>query len=203
MDLLTLGLFAATVLPLIFTPGPDVLLVASQGLSSGGAGVIRAVAGILTGYTLHGVLAAIGVAALVAASPLLFALLRWAGVAYLAYLAVRMLQAAWSGPAAIPADGHRRLSILRGFLTSFLNPKGLLMYLSVLPQFIDPTAAVAPQALALSALFVALCGVVYTTIGFAVATATRQAGLSVRQQRWLNGLGGALLALAAGRLATT
>ena len=203
MDLLTLGLFAATVLPLIVTPGPDVLLVASQGLSGGRAGVVRAVAGILTGYTLHGVLAAIGVAALVAASPLLFALLRWAGVAYLAYLAVRMLQAAWSGPAAIPADGRRRLSILRGFLTSFLNPKGLLMYLSVLPQFIDPTAAVAPQALALSALFVTLCGVVYTTIGFAVATATRQAGLSVRRQRWLNGLGGALLALAAGRLAIT
>jgi threonine/homoserine/homoserine lactone efflux protein len=63
------------------------------------------------------------------------------------------------------------ISIWRGFFTSFLNPKGLLMYLAILPQFISPDGNTAVQALILSALFILGCGLVYSTVGISAAKA--------------------------------
>ncbi|TXH81820.1 MAG: LysE family translocator, partial [Rhizobium sp.] len=80
-------LFAATVLPLICTPGPDMLFVASQAISGGASAGLRSTAGICIGYIVHSTLAALGVAAVIAASPMLFAALRWLGIGYLSYLA--------------------------------------------------------------------------------------------------------------------
>src|SRR5882762_5810886 len=90
----TMLVFAATVLPLVCTPGPDILFVASQGLSGGVRAAMRANLGVLFGYAMHALLAAFGVAALVAASPLLFEILRWVGVVYLAYLAMKLIRSA-------------------------------------------------------------------------------------------------------------
>jgi len=84
---------------------------------------------------------------------------------------------------------------------SFLNPKGRMMYLAIIPQFIDPAASIAVQAGALSALFVVLCGLVYGAVGLAAASAARLGGVGDRGRRALEGLAGGLLAVAAGRLA--
>jgi len=92
MQLGTMLVFAATVLPLVCTPGPDILFVASQGMSGGAGAAMRANLGVLLGYLMHAVLAAFGVAALVAASPVLFGVLRWAGVAYLGWLALTLMR---------------------------------------------------------------------------------------------------------------
>ena len=85
-------LFLITVLPLICTPGPDILFAASQGVSGGKRAALRAVAGVLLGYSAHAVLSALGIAALIAASPVLFMTLKWLGVGYLAYLALQLFR---------------------------------------------------------------------------------------------------------------
>ncbi|HZM33456.1 MAG TPA: LysE family translocator [Burkholderiales bacterium] len=201
IDITTLLFFAVAVLPLICTPGPDILFIASQGLSSGPTAAFRAVSGVLLGYSAHAVLSAAGVAAVVAASPLLFEALRWAGVAYLAYLAFQMLRSALSAGAGLRVLRSGPVSLWRGFLTSFLNPKGLLMYLALLPQFISTGSNPAIQAIILSVVFIVGCALVYGAIGLAAARAST-AGVGDRARRRIEGVAGFLLAGAAVKIAT-
>src|SRR5262245_27552909 len=125
MEISTQVLFAATVLPLICTPGPDMLFIASQTLSGGATAGLRATAGVCLGYVGHSVLMALGVAALIAASSVLFEMLRWLGVAYLIYLASQLIRSAMRpGKLGLPT-GRTAMALRRGFLTAFLNPKGM------------------------------------------------------------------------------
>jgi threonine/homoserine/homoserine lactone efflux protein len=196
----TLLLFA--VLPLVLTPGPDMLFVISQSLTGGPSAVLRANAGILAGYAVHAVLAALGVAAIVAASPMLFEAARWAGVIYIGYLAARLIHSACR-PGGLTVDPAPPGAIYRrAFFSSFLNPKTLLVYFAILPGHIDPSHSVAEQAAALSLVFVLLCGVVYGAAGMFFAKAFAGGALTERGRRSLNGVAGALLAIAALRLAT-
>lgn len=171
MELNSLILFFLTVFPLICTPGPDILFTASQGIAKGRLAALRAVAGVLLGYAAHAILSAFGIAALVSASPLLFSALKWLGVAYLIFLAVQILYSACQEKDGIKLHEQETetISLWRGFFTSFLNPKGLLMYLAILPQFISPDGNTAFQALVLSALFILGCGVVYSIVGILAA----------------------------------
>jgi threonine/homoserine/homoserine lactone efflux protein len=202
MDTSTTILFGASVLPLICTPGPDMLLVASQSLSGGARSGLRATAGVCLGYVGHSFLAALGVAAVVAASPALFEALRWLGVAYLLYLACRLVRSALRpGRLALP-EAPGAAAIRRGFLTAFLNPKGMMIYVAILPQFMRGDGDVAAQALVLSAVLVGLCALVYAGLSLAVASARRRGGgFGDRGRRRVEGAAGALLALAAGRMA--
>ncbi|QWP79183.1 LysE family translocator [Lysobacter sp. K5869] len=203
MDPHTALLFCATVLPLICTPGPDMLFVASQSLGGGAAAGLRATAGVCAGYVLHSLLAALGLAALVAASPVLFQALRWIGVVYLAWLALKLLRAAWRpGGLEVRAAGGRGDAFRRGFLTAALNPKGMMIYLAILPQFMRPGAPAAMQAVALSGLFVAGCAVVYAGLSVVLGRSARGGGgFGERKRRWIDGFAGGLVAIAAGKLA--
>jgi threonine/homoserine/homoserine lactone efflux protein len=200
MELNTLFLFFVTVFPLICTPGPDILFTASQGLTNGHAAAFRAVTGILLGYAAHAVLSALGIAALVSASPFLFAMLKWIGVIYLFVLASQMLYSAISNREGIKLTAPKNGSIWRGFFTSFLNPKGLLMYMAILPQFIRPDGSTALQALALSLLFIAGCGLVYMTVGL-LASQVHGRNVSGKARRRLEAAAGVMLAGAAIKLA--
>lgn len=193
--------FALAALPLIATPGPDILLCVAQGVTRGSSGVWRAVNGITLGYLAHAILAAIGLAALVAASPVLFETVRWLGIAYLTWLAFGMLRSALWRTARIVLPNAPPLSLWRGFLTSFLNPKGLLMYLSVLPQFIVAGENMSIQALALSAIFISLCYVVYLSVGLIAAHSSRSGPVSPLRARILDGLAGTMLGGVAVKLA--
>lgn len=194
--------FTATVLPLICTPGPDMLFVASQALSGGASAGLRSTAGICLGYMVHSALAAVGVAAIIAASPMLFEALRWLGVTYLIYLAFQLMRSAMKAGqitlSAVPANGQLR----RGFLTAFLNPKGMMIYFAILPQFMQHGGSIPLQALILSAIFIALCGIVYTSLSLGIAAVGRNGGFSDCRRRWVEGTAGAFLIVAAGRLAT-
>lgn len=203
MEPMTLFLFALTALPLVFTPGPDILFVSAQAVTRGRGAALRATAGVLLGYVAHGGLAALGVAAVVAAHPMLFEALRWIGVGYLAFLAAMLVRSAFRPGAGRQVPATSGSMLLRGFLTSFLNPKGLMMYFAIIPQFIDPAGSVAVQAGAISATFVVLCGIGYGAVGLAAATAARAGGLGERGRRAVEGVAGGLIALAAGRLATS
>jgi len=202
MQLGTMVVFGATVMPLVCTPGPDILFVASQGLSGGTGAATRANLGILGGYVAHAVLGALGVATLVAASPLLFETVRWGGVAYLIYLAVRMLlSASRTGPLALPQASSAQRLLAKGFMTSFLNPKGMLVYLAILPNFIHTGESVAVQALTLSAIFIVSCAIVYSLVGITMGAMGQRGTFSDVRRRWVEGTAGGLLLLAAGRLA--
>jgi threonine/homoserine/homoserine lactone efflux protein len=201
METGTMIFFTATVLPLICTPGPDMLLVTSQALSSGACAGVRSTAGVCLGYVVHSALAALGVAAIIATSPMLFEALRWLGVTYLVYLAFQLMRSAMKTGqltlSAVPANGQLR----RGFLTAFLNPKGMIIYFAILPQFMQPGGSIALQALILSAIFIVLCGIVYTSLSLGIAAVGRYDGFSDRRRRWVEGTAGAFLIVAAGRLA--
>lgn len=202
MQTSTLLLFAATVLPLICTPGPDMLFIASQAIGGAPAG-LRATAGVCAGYVVHSLLVALGLAALIAASPLLFEALRWIGVAYLAWLACRLLRSAMQSGAPQVAAATAARPFRRGFLTAALNPKGMMVYFAILPQFMHGSDPAASQALLLSAIFIGLCGLVYTVLSVALASAGRAGELSERKRRWVEGVSGGCLIVAAGRLATS
>ncbi len=201
MEVSKIVLFAATVLPLVCTPGPDILFIAAQGLAGGRTSALRANAGVISGYVAHALLGALGVAALVAASPVLFAVLRWSGVAYLAYLAIQMLRSAMSSEDLRLSPPGKPASLAKGFLTSFLNPKGLLVYFAILPNFMTPTEGIAYQALALSTVFISLCAVIYGTIGFAVSAVGRTGSFNRAHRRVVHGLAGTMLAGAAVNMA--
>lgn len=196
----TLFLFFLTVFPLICTPGPDILFTASQGLSNGRSAALNAVTGILLGYSAHAVLSAVGIAALISTSPFMFSLLKWLGVSYLFFLAGQILYSAYQQKGGISLQTSGRVSLWRGFFTSFLNPKGLLMYLAILPQFISPDGNPAVQAILLSLLFIAGCGLVYTLIGLLAAQAHGRK-ISESARRRLEVAAGGMLAVAAIKLA--
>lgn len=204
MEIATVLLFAATVLPLICTPGPDMLFIASQALNGDAAAGLRATAGVCAGYVVHSLLVALGLAAIVAASPWLFATLRWIGVAYLVYLALRLLRSALRpGRVELPSAASAA-AFRRGFLTAVLNPKGMLIYFAILPQFMHAGAGAAVQALVLSLVFIALCALVYCGLSLALGAAGgRRRAFDERRRRWVEGISGGLVGVAAGALAAS
>jgi threonine/homoserine/homoserine lactone efflux protein len=196
MDTTKSIVFAATVLPLVCTPGPDLIYIAAQALTGGRPAALRASAGVILGYVTHAVLAALGVGALVAASPILFEALRWCGVAYLAYLAIRMIRSAIGGESISLNPNAPPSSLTKGFMTSFFNPKGLLVYLAILPNFMTPSEGIAQQAVVLSGIFIGLCALIYGTVGYVVAAIGRVGSVRASYKRVLEGIAGSLLAFA-------
>ncbi|WP_432170090.1 LysE family translocator [Streptomyces sp. 1222.5] len=165
MDSGLLFSFLAVDLLLVCVPGADWAYVIATALR--GSSVTRAVAGLVCGYALHTVLATAGLAVLVAGSPRLLTALTVAGAGYLLWLGWSVLRRpAVPGAAGAPAPAGRLF--LRGATISGANPKGLLLYLSVLPQFLtlDGThLPVAAQTAALGLLHMACCAAVYLAVG--------------------------------------
>jgi threonine/homoserine/homoserine lactone efflux protein len=202
-------LFMLTGTVLNLTPGADTLLVVSRSAAGGWRAGAVATLGTALGCMVHATAAALGVAALLAASELAFRVLTWVGAAYLAYLGVQMLRQgvrraadAQLKAASAPErrEGLLRRSFMQGLLTNLLNAKVGLFFLAFVPQFIRADAA-SPVA-----SFVAL-GFVFTSTGVlwllvvAALTVRFRGSVSSAAARWLNGLGGALFLLLAWRLA--
>ncbi|MDT9697225.1 LysE family translocator [Streptomyces sp. P17] len=163
MDSGTLLSFLALDLLLVCVPGADWAYVISAGLRGGK--VATAVGGLVSGYALHTALAAAGLAVLVASKPALLTGLTVAGAAYLVWLGWSVLRRpVVPGEAATTGDRV----FLRGAMISGLNPKGLLLYLSVLPQFLVTGGGHLPvpaQTAVLGLLHMACSAAVYTAVG--------------------------------------
>ncbi|HEJ9411770.1 TPA: LysE family translocator [Proteus mirabilis] len=201
MEFNTLLFFALTVLPLICTPGPDILFISSQGLAGGIKSAWFANIGVISGYITHAILSALGLATIMATSPIFFYLLKWLGVIYITYLAIKMLiSACQKGQLALHADKKTHL-FRKGFLTSFLNPKGLLVYLAILPNFINNQNDIAMQSLLLSGIFITICLFIYGFLGTIFAYISLKGGLSDKGRRYNDGIAGSLLTFAAINLA--
>lgn len=158
-DLSTLALFALACLALTATPGPDMLLIASRSLSQGRASGFATLAGIQVGTYCHALAAALGLSQLFLMVPVAYDLVRYAGAAYLLYLAWQTLRS--NGPTTGPSTGSNRYPLgtvfRQGLLTNLLNPKMALFVLALFPQFVDPQAGpIAVQIMVLATLLNAI-----------------------------------------------
>src|SRR4029453_271278 len=159
--------FALTALIIEITPGPNMTYLAALSLSGGMRTGFAAVAGIAIGLLTYGIVAALGLAAVIDNSPLLYGLLRWGGVAYLLWLAWE----AWSSEretspdATDGPDGEPWIAFRRGLITNLLNPKAAVFYVAVLPEFIRAGAgSVMAQTLTLSAVYVTVATLIHSGI---------------------------------------
>lgn len=131
---------ALTALTMVLTPGPNMIYLASRSISQGRRAGLISLAGTGVGFIAYMLMANLGLAVVFVAVPWLFIGLKAAGVAYLAYLAWHALRPRGRGVFEIrdlPRDSNSRL-FRRGLITNLLNPKVAIMYLTVIPQFIDP-----------------------------------------------------------------
>lgn len=193
MQWTTLAAFVGLELVLCFIPGPAVMAVVGAALARGGAGMATAL-GILTGNLLYFIISALGIASLLLASHTAFIIIKWCGAAYLAYLGIRALAARPSDTLHDDAEAPSRLvrGWLSGTLTQLANPKALVFFVAILPQFINPHAALVPQITILGVASLAVELAVLSTY-VAAAKHIRDRGISARSRVWAERAGGICL----------
>lgn len=147
MDILTLLSFTATAMLLTFAPGPDVMYLLAKSLHDGTRSGLTLALGLACGCFFHTTLVMVGVAAFIQSSPAAFSALMYAGAAYLLYLAWGAFRAPASDlSVSSETDAYDKWALWRrGLLMNAMNPKVLLFFLALLPQFIDPAAALSPS----------------------------------------------------------
>jgi threonine/homoserine/homoserine lactone efflux protein len=190
---------------MVLTPGPNMVYLISRSICQGRAAGLISLGGVALGFVVYMLCAALGITALVLAVPYAYDALRLTGAAYLLYLAWQAVKPGGRSPFQVrdlPVDGWRKL-FLMGFVTNLLNPKIAMLYLSLLPHFIDPAqGSVLIQSLVLGLVQIGVSVTVNAAIAvaagsIAVFLARRPGWLLV--QRWLMG---AVLAGLAVRMAT-
>ncbi len=174
------SLFALTETVLCLTPGPAVLLVLSQAISRGTARTVWSILGILSANTAYFALSATGVGAILLASYDVFFAIKWIGAAYLVWLGVLAFFGKAEGLSiapASPAPASLGRMFANGLILQMSNPKALIFFAALLPQFINPHAAVWPQVLVLAATSIVIeffVQLLYATLaGRATRFATR------------------------------
>ena len=204
-----LALFALTVFVLNATPGVDMAFTLVSTLRGGVRGGLAAAAGVSTGCVVHALAATFGLAALMVASSAAFNLVKWAGAAYLLWLAVGMLR---TGLRAAPADAvapaatgsapQAPWAVFRqGFLTNVLNPKVALFFLALLPQFIDGDAPNKTLAFLVLGLWSIVQGAVFLALFVGLVAPLRRLTPRPGLTRGLHLAGAGLFAALAARLA--
>jgi threonine/homoserine/homoserine lactone efflux protein len=190
--------FVGVLLVVVFTPGPDFAVVLRHALAGPARGV-RAAAGNVTGLAVHTTAAALGLSAVLAARPDVLTVIRLAGAAYLAWLAVQAIRAAFARDAATHPVGTRSTHpYLDGLATNLLNPKALLFFLGLIPQFVVPGPTVTAQLLLLAGTTVAAAVLWWVVVILAAARGRAALGRS-SVRRAVDGVtGGVLLAVAVG-----
>ena len=183
-DLSTLALFSLACLALTATPGPDMLLIASRSVSQGKVSGFATLAGIQVGTYGHALAAAFGLSQLFLAVPVAYDIVRYAGAAYLLYLAWKTFRS--TGTVLAPAAGTRRYSVAavfrQGLLTNLLNPKMALFVLALFPQFVQPTAGSVAVQIMVLATILNLIGIVVN--GAVILTASGLGRFFAARGRW-------------------
>lgn len=132
--------FAGIALLMVLTPGPNMIYLISRSICQGKQAGVISLLGVVVGFLVHMFAAALGITALFMAVPLAYEILKWAGAAYLLYLAWQAVKPGSKSPFEarnLPIDTPRKLFAM-GFVTNLLNPKIAVFYLSILPQFVSP-----------------------------------------------------------------
>src|SRR4051794_29892054 len=191
--------FALTCVIIEITPGPNMTYLAALSLSNGLRTGFAAVAGIALGLMTYGVIAALGLAALIDNSPLLYGLLRWSGVAYLLWLAWESFasERETASDAANAEDVEPWVAFRRGLITNLLNPKAAVFYVAVLPEFVRPDGGpLLTQTLVLSVIYVAVATAIHSAIVGLAATLQSTVAASGRRRLIRRGLAVVLVGIA-------
>ncbi|GBU16442.1 MULTISPECIES: LysE family translocator [Methylobacterium] len=204
-DLAVLLAFALVALGLVLTPGPNMIYLISRAVSQGRRAALVSLGGVALGFVIYMLCAAFGITVLLLAVPYAYDALRLGGALYLLWLAWSAVRPGGRSPFALrdlKPDGTRRL-FLMGLLTSLLNPKVAVLYLSLLPQFIAPDhGSVLSQALVLGSVQIAVSVAVNAMIAMgagSIARFLRERPFWSTLQRWLTAT---VLAAFAVRMAT-
>jgi threonine/homoserine/homoserine lactone efflux protein len=185
--------FALVALGMVLTPGPNMIYLISRSITQGHVAGLISLGGVALGFVFYMLCAAFGITALLFAVPYAYDALRLAGAAYLLWLAWQALKPGGRSPFQVrklAVDGPRKLFAM-GLFTNLLNPKVAMLYLALLPQFIDPAeGSVLTQSLALGFTQIAISVSVNALIALAAGSialflGTRPSWLLL--QRWLMG----------------
>lgn len=192
-----LAAFLAAAILITITPGPDNLMVLSQGISRGRRQGMAFGLGCALGCLNHTLLAALGVSALIAASPLAFAALKIAGGAYLVYLgwgAIRSSGASFDADAqASGPQGSLAATFRRGLIANAINPKVVLFFLAFLPQFVNPAQGpVGLQTAILGSLFTLQGALIFGSLGYFSGHVGQWLAKSRKASQWLDRIAGAV-----------
>ncbi|MDH3387194.1 MAG: LysE family translocator [Gammaproteobacteria bacterium] len=190
--------YVATSAVVLAIPGPTILLVLSYSVAHGRQATLPLVAGVALGDTVAITLSLIGLGTLLAASALMFTITKWMGGLYLIYLGILMLRGAGR-----PIAMHTRQTMQsaprklfgNAFIVTALNPKSIVFFIALLPQFISAAHPVLPQLWILGVTFVVLATLGATSYAL-FATSMRRLLMSTRAQRTYGYAGGGLLCAA-------
>ena len=187
---ITFGLVA---LGMVLTPGPNMIYLISRSICQGKRAGFISLGGVALGFVFYMLCAAFGITAFVFAIPYAYDLLRFGGAAYLLYLAWQTIRPGGNSPFSVknlPIDAPNKLFMM-GFITNLANPKIAIMYLSLLPQFIQPGhGSVLGQSLALGCvqIFISLMvNAVIVIVAGSIAGFLSGRPSWIKAQRWLMG----------------
>lgn len=198
MDLWTIATFIGASIILYVTPGPDMMFIIASSIKGGARAGVMATAGIILGVFCHVILAAAGLAVLIAASPIALDVIRYAGAAYLAWLA-------WSSWRSVEPASKREgrgdlwRAFRRGFVTNILNVKVILFILAFLPQFIRPEVGPEWHQIVILGVIFAIGGFIADALIGVFAGLT--AGRIRRSTRLMNRISAVIFGVLAARLA--
>lgn len=171
-------LFVGAELIFSLTPGPTVMLISAYGFKGGFRDALAAIAGTQTGNTLWYAICVTGLGALVAASPTVFHAIRLLGAAYLIYLGVSALWHSWRITAESQGPKLMGKPYIQALLTQMGNPKAILFFGALVPQFLDTHARLLPQYVIMYAVTFIGEAIILTFYGTLAAIGGRSAGLA-------------------------
>lgn len=197
-------IFLVTTAVVCLTPGPAALLVVAQGISNGFRRSYWAIAGIALANSIYFALSATGIAALIVASGTLFNVIKWVGVAYLFYLGIAAMRSK-SSALTVTGDARQAIGGKRAFwqavVVELSNPKALLYFVALLPQFINPAEPLGMQMLIFGITCVGLDIVAYSLYGW-LGSKTQRFTTNARFVKTSNRASGGLLIAAGAMMAT-
>ena len=173
----TWAAYAATVLALLSTPGPSHLLMLSNSMSHGFPRSLATAAGDLSANGLQMLAVGLGLASVMLASREAFAVVKWAGVAYLVWLGAQKIWHARNaavGATRMSARVSLRRLFAQGFITSAANPKAVIFFAALFPLFLDPAAALAPQLIVLGGTYILIDGAFLSFYGVSASWVARR-----------------------------
>lgn len=184
-------LFIGAELVFSLTPGPTVMMITAYAFKGGLKSALSAIAGTQTGNTIWYVICVTGLGALVTASPLVFQTIKLLGAAYLIWLGVQSLRSSFR--TAIETQGPKLMGrpYVQAVLTQLGNPKAILFFGALLPQFLDPSLSLAPQYLLLFVVTFIGESVILTGYGWLAAAGARAVGS--RHAVWRERISGVVL----------
>ncbi len=199
--------FTVTALVLIAIPGPSVLFTVSRAITLGRGAGVATVAGNTVGAFTQVVAVAFGIGPLVERSVALFTVLKLAGAAYLVFLGVQAIRHRQSLAEALGATIEQKTTtriVIDGFTVGVTNPKVIVFFAAMLPQFVDRQAGNVPvQIIALGAIFAGIALISDSTWALAAGTVRNWLGRSQRRLELIGGIGGLAMIGIGARLALT